>query len=115
MRGLAAGTRGPRARALTRVLVYVLATTTLSCNCGLDCRAQPLISGGTSSCKSGCCTGWVCGPDVYEVKCTDVPDGRQSCACLKNDVTTKTFDFIGWCSGDSTRASANNHCGWSLL
>ena len=30
-------------------------------------------------------------------------------------LTTRRFTFIGWCSGDATRVSANNHCGWSLL
>lgn len=52
--------------------------------------------------------------DVYEVKCSEAGAG-QNCACVKNDVTTKMFDFIGWCSGDATKASANTYCGWSLL
>ena len=103
--------------ALVKLLfALVLATATGSCNCGVDCTAQPLtFGGGTSSCGPNCCTGWVCGRDVYEVKCSEVAGGGQSCACVKNDVTTKSFDFIGWCSGDATKASANTHCGWSLL
>jgi len=100
----------------TLVLLLSVAAALGGCNCGVDCVAKPPLSGGgTSTCSSQCCTGWVCGNDVYEVKCTDSSGGHQSCACVKNGTTVKTFDFIGWCSGDATRASADTHCGWSLL
>lgn len=80
MRALAPESRSPSARGLMKLLLaLVVATSTGSCNCGFDCTAQPLISGGgTSSCRSSCCTGWVCGKDIYEVKCSEVPGGASS-------------------------------------
>lgn len=95
-------------------LALWLGAALLTNGCARDCKAMDAGRGfPPTTCAPGCCSGWVCGSDVYEVKC--VPDGgSESCSCLENGVSTRDFSFKGWCGGDPTAYQANYQCGWQV-
>src|ERR687887_100458 len=79
---------------------------------------RPHCSASSETRDAGCVDTWVCGADVFQVRC-EAQDGGRQCVCVKNGMTEAPAQPEPWCRQGTPDTyerivDANRQCGWSM-